>query len=461
MHGRCGSARLAALGSMRGSLLDGRIVVRRMTRRLGWLAAIFVQLVVTPPPMVDAGGGGKGPPETLASRQFVSNEQIVESPFPIDFVGVVYERGGRGGAIRFRRGGRWEDWIPLEDDGVESPGQWASGLVDGADAEAFQVRVAGGARTAEAVVLNTTDGPMSAATTGCSDTSATVTRCEWGADESLMTWGTANFYLPQKLTVHHTATANGDQDPAATMRAIYRYQAVDRGFGDIGYHYLIDEAGRVYEGRHSGTDPYVAHDGNGNVVTAAHVGGFNSGNTGIALLGTLTSVDPTGSARSSLEQLLRELTSSQRIDPHGASEYVNPVNGTTKTLANISGHRDWAATECPGGALYALLPAIRDAVAGQPSPTDNVAPVISNVSVQSKQTTATVRWTTDEPSTGAVEYRRRGAATWQSQVSPGALVASHSVELSGLARRASYDYRIVGRDSSGNTTTVTGTFKTR
>ena len=107
-----------------------------------------------------------------------------------------------------------------------------------------------------------------------------VTRCEWGADESLMTWA-PQFYPAQKLTVHHTATANNDADPAATMRAIYRYQAVDRGFGDIGYQYLIDESGRVYEGRYSGVDNYPGHDAEGvNVVTAAHVGGFNSGNTG-------------------------------------------------------------------------------------------------------------------------------------------------------------------------------------
>ena len=107
------------------------------------------------------------------------------------------------------------------------------------------------------------------------------------------------------MTVHHTATANGDADPAATVRAIYRYQAVDRGFGDIGYQYLIDESGRVYEGRYSGTDSYPGHDADGvNVVTAAHVGGFNSGNTGIALLGTLTSLEPTPAARSSLEGLL-------------------------------------------------------------------------------------------------------------------------------------------------------------
>ena len=82
------------------------------------------------------------------------------------------------------------------------------------------------------------------------------------------------------------------------MRAIYRYHAVERGFGDIGYQYLIDESGRVYEGRYSGPDSSPGHDADGDkIVTAAHVGGFNSGNMGVALLGTLTSLEPTPAAQ--------------------------------------------------------------------------------------------------------------------------------------------------------------------
>ena len=227
-----------------------------------------------------------------------------------------------------------------------------------------------------------------------------------------MTWA-PEYYPTQKLTVHHTATANGDADPAATVRAIYRYQAVERGFGDIGYQYLIDESGRVYEGRYSGTDRYPGHDADGDkVVTAAHVAGFNSGNTGIALLGTLTSQEATPAARGSLELLLGELSLRHSIDPHGVSGYVNPVNGVTMTVANISGHRDWAATECPGGTLYARLPAIRDAAAGTPPPADTTAPVISGVSASPKPTSASVRWSTDEASTSLVEYRRRGVSVW-------------------------------------------------
>src|SRR5215213_8821050 len=335
-----------------------------------------------------------GPPDTMASERKVSRGERVRSEFPIDFLGVIYDGDVEGGAVRFRTNGRWAPWVELQDDGVEVDEQWASGLVAGSDAEAYQVRVPDGARSPRAVVINTTDGPAQSSATsaeGCSDVTSVVTRCEWGADESLMTW-TPEYYPAQKFTVHHTATTNGDVDPAARMRAIYRYQAVDRGFGDIGYQYLIDESGQVYEGRYSGTDGHPGHDANGvNVVTAAHVGGFNSGNTGIALLGTLTSVEATAAARRSLERLLGELTARHGIDPHGGSEYVNPVNGVTKDVANISGHRDWAATECPGGTLYARLPAIRDAAAGTPPGADTTAPVITAVIASVKKQTATLR----------------------------------------------------------------------
>jgi hypothetical protein len=97
--------------------------------------------------------------------------------------------------------------------------------VSGGDADALQVRGLGRGRRARAIVINTTDGAAessASSVTECGDETAIVTRCEWGADESLMAW-TPEYYPPQKLTVHHTATANGDADPAATMRAIYRY----------------------------------------------------------------------------------------------------------------------------------------------------------------------------------------------------------------------------------------------
>lgn len=432
-------------------------------REVRLLVALFLMtVVVAPVPTGHAHAQPRGAPQTLAKQHAVLNDEQVASDFPIDFIGVFYEGDAEGGTVRVRRDGRWGPWVELHDDGVEVEGRWASGLVPASDADAYQVRVPRDARKPKSVAINTTDGPSqasSAVVVGCADTTAVVSRCEWGADESLMTW-TPEFYPAQKLTIHHTATANGDADPAATVRAIYRYQAVDRAFGDIGYQYLIDESGRVYEGRYSGTDSSPGHDASGSVVTAAHVGGFNSGNTGIALLGTLTSVGPTVSARGALEQLLRNLTVSDKIDPRGTSVYVNPVTAVTKFVANISGHRDWAATECPGGVLYAMLPTIRDAVAGTSS-ADAIPPVISSVSVLTTSTSATVRWLTDEASSSLVEYRRSGSSSFTSSGVDTSLLVSHERSIPGLSRRTVYEYRVTSADTAGNTSTsAILTFKT-
>ena len=200
-----------------------------------------------------------------------------------------------------------------------------------------------------------------------------IPRSGWGADESLRFDATGKeiwppaFYPVQKVIVHHTATQNNDPDPAATIRSIYQYHAVTQGWGDIGYNFLIDEAGLIYEGRYSrqyapGESP-TGEDLSGNGVTAAHTQGYNSGTVGIAFLGTLTNQDATPAARNALEHLIAWIDDAHGIDPQGSALYTNPVSGTQATFPNIAGHRDLAATECPGGTFYATLPTIRSDVA--------------------------------------------------------------------------------------------------
>lgn len=427
-------------------------------------------------------------PRTLAHIAPVGAAPVTPG-FPIDFVGVQWDGDASGGAIRFRHGEQWSPWTGLTEDGVEVAGTFASGLVWGADAAAYQVRLPIGAAQPRAVAINTTNGPPVTIGARPGDAAgaavSVIRRLEWGADESLRFDASGNeiwppdYYPAQKLTVHHTATLNGDPNPAATVRAIYRYHAVDRGFGDIGYQYLIDEAGRVYEGRWSGTDPDPGHDAAGRAVTAAHVGGYNSGNVGAALLGTLTTQEPSVAARSALESLLADLASRHGLDPMGSSTYTNPVNGAKWSGPNIPGHRDWEATECPGGALYVILPAIRSNVAALMSstttttttttptttttappptttttlPADTRPPVISSVRALSvTATSATIRWSTDETSTSRVEYWVTGSSTVLT-VQNGALVTGHDITLSGLTRRTKYSYRVSSTDASGNTAT--------
>jgi len=212
---------------------------------------------------------------------------------------------------------------------------------------------------------------------------AVIPRAGWGCDESLMTWP-PEFYTIQKLICHHTATQNRDPDPAATIRSIYYYHAVTQAWGDIGYNFLVDEAGRIYEGRYSrpypaGTYP-TGENATGQGVTGAHAYQFNSGTVGIALLGTLTNQDTTAAGRNGIEQMLAWKASMQGIDPKGSNRYTNPVSGASTTFANIAGHRDVNATECPGGAFYQNLPIVRSDVAAMisgtpsPSPSPTAAP---------------------------------------------------------------------------------------
>ncbi|MFF7791777.1 N-acetylmuramoyl-L-alanine amidase [Streptomyces sp. NPDC007991] len=193
-----------------------------------------------------------------------------------------------------------------------------------------------------------------------------LTRRDWGADESLRfaADGTElwppQYYPVQTLSVHHTDDGSTGLEPAALVRAIYRTAAGQ--YGDMGYNYLIDENGRVYEGRWSGTDGTAAHDAAGRLVTGAHIQGYNSGNIGIALLGTLTDRPASPAARGSLVQLLAELAERHAIAPLGKVVYRNPVSGVSRPAPAIGGHRHWTATDCPG-TVYTAMPSIRDEVA--------------------------------------------------------------------------------------------------
>jgi hypothetical protein len=196
-----------------------------------------------------------------------------------------------------------------------------------------------------------------------------LNRAAWDCDESLsnggLKFGSTDFYPTQTVTVHHTAGTNDDPDPASTVRAIYYYDTITQNFGDMGYHLLIDEAGRVYEGRYSGSDgiPVFGADldanGRPKVVTGAHIAGWNSGNIGVVLLGDFTSVQPKPAALNALENVLAALSEECALNPLGTTNYVNPVSATTKTVNTISGHRDWAATECPGNTFYPTLARVR------------------------------------------------------------------------------------------------------
>ncbi|MEV6377818.1 peptidoglycan recognition family protein [Streptomyces sp. NPDC051773] len=365
----------------------------RVTRRavIGAAGAVAAGAVITPTVMAttgdsdttassDPGAGGSTAGTTTETfpktrSEAATGEAPVEAAFPIGYVGVRW--GGTdettGGGIRLRDAdGAQGEWRSLGDGGCSVAN--GGGVLLAADqAAGYELKAPDGATGLRSLALDCKHGPDRKVKVPSDPTRVRgvqyLTRAAWGADESLRfkADGTENtptaFYPFQTITVHHTAMANDDPDPAATVRAIYQLHAVTNDWGDIGYHFLIDEEGRIYEGRYSGDDGLPAHDADGKVVTAFHVGGFNSGNLGIALLGTFTEQGPKEAARASLTRLVKVLVRQHGVDPQARVTYTNPVNGTQKEVAEISGHRDWMATECPGEAMYGELERLRTAVA--------------------------------------------------------------------------------------------------
>lgn len=394
---------------------------------------------------------------------------VTDPRFPVDYLGLSWREGPRP-YIRFLDDGRWTPWgRVLEDEIPTIGGRTWSALVPAGDADAYQVR--GENTGVRAFAINTTDGPRSLEWE-TPEAEAThivqpplITRAGWGADESLrcnpdgtpkFSW---TFYSTQKLIVHHTATANDDPDPAATVRAIYVYHVVNRGFIDIAYNFLVDAQGNIYKGRYSGPngtcyqDTLTGEDPQSRGVSGAHTGGWNSGTMGIAVLGTYTSVPIPDPARQALIHHLAWEAEHHGLDPLATTTFTNPASGDTNAAPNISGHRDWTVTECPGEILYQTLPTIRQEVAaftGPIAPPDTEPPRISEIEARRiRRMSAIIRWRTNEPATSRVIYWAAGSKHRRTPTDQD-LTPGHRVRLHGLEPGTHYLFRPVSRDEAGN-----------
>ena len=190
---------------------------------------------------------------------------------------------------------------------------------------------------------------------------AIVTRAAWHANEEIRRRAPKIAPTLKFALVHHTVTANGYScsQSASIVRGIETYHVLGNGWDDIGYNFLVDACGQVFEGRYGGIEK--------NVV-GAHSEGFNSGSVGVSLIGNYSSLTPSKAAQDALVKLLAWRLDVGHVDPAATVVVASGGNskyraGTKVTLKDISGHRDTYLTECPGNALYRLLPTIRTRVA--------------------------------------------------------------------------------------------------
>ncbi len=183
-----------------------------------------------------------------------------------------------------------------------------------------------------------------------------VSRAGWGCGANCAPKEAPIFAAVTHLVVHHSASANESRDWPAVIRSIWVLHVQGNGWNDIGYNYLVDPNGVIYEGRAGG-------DG----VIGAHFSGVNTGTMGVCMVGTYSSQAPSAVAVESLKKLLTWQASRLKLDASGQT--LHAASGLTLNV--ISGHRDAGlssrasgATECPGNVLYTYLPGLRRVVAG-------------------------------------------------------------------------------------------------
>lgn len=206
------------------------------------------------------------------------------------------------------------------------------------------------------------------------------TRAEWGARPFIGTPEALARPRYDKLTLHHAAccAASTLEEGLEQVKGIQIFHQDGRGWSDIGYHFLLDQSGRVYQGRPF-LDESIKFEDGPPLALGAHVGGSNTGNIGVSLLGCYHPSEGSG---------CRDQLSPQALDSLVTLwAYLSDTYGVTPSV--LRGHRDYSSTACPGDNNYVLIPEIRRRVAellevgNQPVGTANLNATVSESGVVS------------------------------------------------------------------------------
>ncbi len=321
-------------------------------------AAVAAALLLAPPAL------GSGDSRVATVELHPSGPPAVVPRFTL--AGVQWRGPGR---VVFRTrslNGRWSVWRPgaPEDEDGPDPGsaerrrsRWRLGNPWWAGAsDRIQARAIGEVARVRAHLVWSPELRVPYRVPTATVAPPIVPRLSWGADESIRRGPPSYASGVRFAIVHHTAGQNDytRAEAAAIVKGIQLFHVQGNGWNDVGYNFLVDRFGTIYEGRFGG----VERD-----VVGAHAQGFNTGSVGIALLGTYGNTRPSAEALDAIARLISWRLDLEHVDPTsfltlisgGSNRYAS---GIPVLLSAVSGHRDTGFTECPGDALYSRLSAI-------------------------------------------------------------------------------------------------------
>ncbi|MDR9441834.1 MAG: N-acetylmuramoyl-L-alanine amidase [Schleiferiaceae bacterium] len=308
----------------------------------------------------------------VAEQPWRSAVQKIDSPYTWGFLGLsAYCEAGHGPEtlyIRFREADRWESWKPMPgpDHGKARGRQSWIAKPRREAAQAFQI---GSPRALKGpLILRTFKAPppekKSASTTARPQTGADSCACPAPPICQRSCWcpggncppPSYSSHNPTHLVVHHSAGFTDYPDYQWVVSYYWDLHVNTNGWSDIGYNWLIDPNGVVYEGRGLG------HLG-------AHFSCMNSGTSGICLIGNFMDTVPSDTALNRLSALATYLACQHRIfladsSLHSSSQLVLPhLSG--HRAANVAQQGCPSGTVCPGDSLFPLLDSLAWKMASQ------------------------------------------------------------------------------------------------
>jgi len=372
-------------------------LTRRRALALGAAAGLSSLLTRAAPPAWAGRTAPRGFGLDVARSAFGRDGRtgVLRAPRRFDLLGIRGDGLARASLdVRVRRrGGSWSPWVPIGPGHDHRPdtgtGVHASDPVWSGGSHELQLRCRH--RPARGIRVHFVAVPALARRRGAKAVAARrrrartaqgglppiIPRSEWAGGfkpRSAPEYGDV-----QVAFVHHTVTANdyAPEDSPGIVLAMAKYHRDTNGWNDLGYNFVVDKYGQVFEGRAGGVDQ---------AVIGAQAQGYNSHSTGIANIGTYESVPNTNEALDAMARLI-----AWKLPLHGAPVAGKVVlvsaggsmnryrSGTPVTLERISGHRDGDATSCPGAALYAQLPDLRRRAATiAPTPSEAVRATLAS-----------------------------------------------------------------------------------